>query len=232
MPRVRHEESFEAAGREIKEIARRLMVENGTEGLTIRGIAKELGKTPPAVYTYFPSLDDLITALIADAFNALADALETARDSVISDNPVEKLTAVLMAYRGWSVEFPMDFQLIYGSPIHGYKAPREMTVPAVIRGFAVIVGLIEAIIQLDPSIPHPPYRNIPSSLEATIQGLIARDRYPISAHAMYLGFIGWTTLHGIIMLELFNHLQPVLGDVETYYREQMLNMMRAFGVKV
>ena len=37
--------------------------------------------TPPALYRYFDSRDDLITALILDAYYALAEALAAARDA-------------------------------------------------------------------------------------------------------------------------------------------------------
>ena len=63
---------------QIKAVARQQMAEHGTAGLSLRGIAREMGITAPAIYNYFPRLDDLITALIVDAFTALADAMEAA----------------------------------------------------------------------------------------------------------------------------------------------------------
>lgn len=230
MPRKRNDELNEATSQAIKDTARRLMAEEGTAGLSIRGIAKALDMTPPALYHYFDSLDDLITALITDAFNAFADSLEFARDSQPEGDLVGRLKAVLLAYRGWAVQNPVDFQLIYGNPIPGYVAPREITVPTVIRGFAVIVGLIDGLMQQGLVVP-PPYNQIPPETAAPLRMLIERDGYPISELSMYLGIVGWTQLHGIIMLELFNHLGPVVQDVEAYYRAQMLNMLQAFGVK-
>ena len=47
----------------IKAAARRQMAEQGTAGLSLLAIARELGITAPAIYNYFPRLDDLITAL-------------------------------------------------------------------------------------------------------------------------------------------------------------------------
>ncbi|MBZ0282371.1 MAG: TetR/AcrR family transcriptional regulator [Anaerolineae bacterium] len=230
MARKRNEELNEATSLAIKDTARRLMAEQGTAALSIRGIAKALDISPPALYHYFDSLDDLITALITDAFNAFADALEIARDSQPETDVVGRLQAVLMAYRDWAVTHPVDFQLIYGNPIPGYVAPREITVPTVIRGFAVIVGLIEEVLQQGVIVP-PPYNQIPPETAAALRAIIVRDGYPISELSMYLGIVGWTQLHGIIMLELFHHLGPVVVDVEAYYRAQMVNMLQTFGVK-
>ena len=54
---------------QIKAVARQQMAEYGTAGLSLRGIGRAMGITAPAIYNYFPRLDDLITALIVDAFN-------------------------------------------------------------------------------------------------------------------------------------------------------------------
>lgn len=233
MARTRNQEHNQITIEAIKTTARRLMGEGGTAGISLRAIAKAMKMTPPAIYHYFASLDDLITALIADNFNALADALETARDQ---DYPKElvlnRLIGVLLAYRRWAVENPVDFQLIYGNPIPGYVAPREVTVPAVIRGFAVIVGLIEALLRSGEVVVPPPYDVIPREREAHFKTLIARDGYAISTLAFYLGILGWERLHGMIVLEVFHHTQAVVGDSEAHYREEMLNMLRTFGARI
>jgi AcrR family transcriptional regulator len=109
----------EAAVLAIKQHARQLMAEEGTAGLSIRGIAKMMEVTPPAIYHYFASLEDLITTLIAEDFNGLADALEAARDASSAATAGGKLLEVVVAYRQWALDHPVDFQLIYGNPIPG-----------------------------------------------------------------------------------------------------------------
>jgi len=44
--------------------------------------------------------------------------------------------------------------------------------------------------------------------------------------------VGWTRMHGIIMLELFNHIQPVVGDVAAFYRIQMEDLFRATDLSI
>lgn len=46
---------------------------------------------------------------------------------------------------------------------------------------------------------------------------------------LYLTIVGWSRIHGIIMLELFNHLQPVVGDVSAFYRAEVENLLKALG---
>lgn len=231
MARKRNEELNEAMALEIKTVARRLMAEEGTNGLSIRGIAKVLDVSPPALYHYFPSLDDLITALIVDGFNALADALEAAQALSTAPTPGGQLCHVLLAYRQWAVEHPVDFQLIYGNPIPGYVAPREVTVPAVVRTFVVIVGLIEQALQVGELQP-PPYLNLPPTIEDHYQSMIAAGEYPISIMALHVAMLGWTRIHGSIMLELFNHLQANVGDAAAFYELQVRYLLREFGLKL
>ena len=135
MAQTRREKQHISTQEEIKQVARRLMAEQGTAALSSRMIAREMGLTAPALYHYFASRDELITALIVDAFNALADALEEARDEAATGSAREQLVQTLLTYRRWALEHPIDFQLIYGNPIPGYEAPRELTVPAAERGF-------------------------------------------------------------------------------------------------
>ena len=67
--------------REIKEAARRQLAAEGAPHLSLRAVARELGMVSSALYRYFPSRDDLLTALIIDAYEALGQAAEAAAAS-------------------------------------------------------------------------------------------------------------------------------------------------------
>lgn len=218
---------------EIKETARELMAELGTAGISLRGIARKMDLTAPAIYRYFPNLDDLITALIVDDFNDLADNLETARASSVEAGmrTQEQILAVLTAYRKWAVQKPVDFQLIYGNPIPGYVAPPEITVPAVIRGFRVIVQLFAEAMAKGDLVPTSEYSKIPAPAREAMERVTSVDGYDVPVEAVYLATVGWPMIHGIIMLELFNHLQPMTGDVEVFYQTQVVNLLKSMGMK-
>ncbi|MFN8378474.1 MAG: TetR/AcrR family transcriptional regulator [Anaerolineae bacterium] len=228
MARPKNTAQYEASRAQILDTARRQMALHGTAGLGLRAIARELQWTPTALYHYFPSMDDLITELIVDAFNGLADALEAARDAA-PGGPLNQLRDVMLAYRAWAVAHPTDFSLIYGNPIPGYEAPRDVTVPAVIRGYTVFLALIEELLQRGQLVPKPPYVAIPPEIEMYLQRVILRDETPVSAHAMYLTVVAWTVGHGAIMLELFHHLQPVIGDPSVFYAAQVDALFVSFG---
>jgi AcrR family transcriptional regulator len=108
---TRRERVRAATVEEIKATARRLLVEEGPESVTLRAIAREMGMTAPALYRYFASHEELLRAVIADVYDELADALEAARDAIDEDEPAERLFAMARAFRGWSVDHRREFGL-------------------------------------------------------------------------------------------------------------------------
>ena len=58
---------------EIKAVARRHLETDGAN-LSLRAVARDMGMVSSALYRYFASRDDLLTALILDAYNALGEA--------------------------------------------------------------------------------------------------------------------------------------------------------------
>lgn len=224
MPPTRRERQYAATGQEIKAAARSLMAEHGTAGVSLRAIARAMEMSAPSLYHYFPSYDDLITALISDAFNALADELERVRGQAAGP-ATDRLLAVALAYRDWALAHPIDFQLIYGNPLPGYVAPREATVPAATRSFVVFAGLIAEALAGGAHAPTAGEQLVPAELRAHLAALREADGYDVPLAALYLATVGWTRIHGIIMLELFNHIQPVAGDVALFYRIQIADLL-------
>lgn len=128
----------------IKETAWKQIAEFGTPALSLRAIARELKITAPAIYNYFPSRDDLVTALIVDAYTAFGDAQIAARDAVPEEDLGGRMQATGRAYREWALKYPQRFRLIFGTPIPGYSAPFETTFPAAARSFSALVSVVEA----------------------------------------------------------------------------------------
>ena len=94
-----------------------------------------------AVYRYFASRDELLTALIIDAYDAVGAAAEQA-PSRASRNPSISCVAVGYAVRDWALAEPHQWALIYGSPVPGYQAPQDTIGPA-----TRVIMLIAAIVR-------------------------------------------------------------------------------------
>lgn len=121
-PRQRYRDHVRA---EIKEAALRQIGAGGPASLSLNAIAKELGVTGPALYKYFGSRDALLTELIIEGYEAVAEAVR-AEAARTADRPArERLHALAAVYRNWAVEVPHLYQLLLGSPSPGYEAPSE-----------------------------------------------------------------------------------------------------------
>src|ERR671916_3217916 len=89
--------------REIKETARRVLVEQGVDGLALRAVARQMGMTAPALYRYFDSREDLVEHVVADLYDELSDVLEAVRDSADPASPGLQLLLVARAFRTWAI---------------------------------------------------------------------------------------------------------------------------------
>lgn len=217
---------------DIKTVAHQQMAQRGTAGLSLRGIARSLGITAPAIYHYYPSLDDLITALIVDAFSDLAEAMEAAEMTVMTGRAGSKILAMTMAYRQWAIEHPVDFQLIYGNPIPGYEAPTEVTIPLARRPF---MGIFRCYLQAYNSgelvIPFE-YRIVPPLMAAAADEWQRRVSIDLPAALVGLLMSGWSHIHGMVMLELFHHSQAMVGDGAEFYRFEVEALLRRLGLQL
>ena len=116
--------------REITEVARRQLANDGAAGLSLRAVAREMGMASSAVYRYFASRDDLLTALIIDGYNAVSDAVEAAEAACPRADHLGRWLAVCRAVRAWALAHPHEYALLYGSPVPGYQAPQDTIAPA------------------------------------------------------------------------------------------------------
>jgi AcrR family transcriptional regulator len=229
-PRRKHAQERNATIGQIKAVARQQMADYGTAGLSLRAIARQMGITAPAIYNYFPRLDDLITALIVDAFTDLAETMETAETAEASEHPYDKILALCLAYRAWAMSHPTMFQLIYGNPIPGFHAPEELTLPLARRPF---LGLFRWFIRAHQSgeltIPAE-YQTVPAAM---VEGVATwRQASGIEIPDALVGLLmsGWARIYGLAALEMYHHLQPLIGDCATFYSYEVAAFLRQLGL--
>jgi len=230
MTRSRREKIRDITREEIKNTARHLMAEKGAAGLSVRAIAREMDMTASALYHYYSSLNDLITALIEDAFTQLADTVEAASKNPDWTTSAERLTAVANAYREWALNHPIDFQLLYGNPIPGYSQPTGITYPPARRSFLVTARIFaEAIERGEIDLP-PNYRDLPPALEQSLLDLTQVDGHDLPLPALYLAATAWAKIHGHVMLELFDLIQPVIANVDDFFQHEVRNLTQHVGL--
>jgi AcrR family transcriptional regulator len=230
MPRPRREESHGNLAVEIKRIAREQMAQHGTASVSLRGIARALGITAPAIYNYYPRLDDLITALIVDAYTALAEAMEEAAESVPDGTNRDRILAATLRYRTWALERPVEFQLIYGNPIPGYVAPFAVTAPLARRPFVTLGRYFIAAWQSGELTLPFSESDLPTTITQHIESWRREAGILAPPQSLYALIVGWTRIHGMVTLELFHHTQPTVGDTAAMYWHEVSSFFASLGL--
>ncbi len=137
---------------EIVAAASRQLGTVGAAGLSLRAIARELGMVSSALYRYFASRDELLTALIIEAYDDLGAVAERSIARSRGDAPLARWVEAASAVRRWALDHPQEYALLYGSPVPGYAAPADTIVP----GTRVTRALIQIVHDaLDRRFPRP-----------------------------------------------------------------------------
>ena len=205
--------------RDIKDVARRQLAEHGSAGLSLRAVAREMGMASSAVYRYFPSRDELLTALIVDAYDAVGGAAEQAEQAVRRRDFPGRWAAMVGAVRGWALAHPQEYALIFGSPVPGYRAPSHTVDPASRVPLLLLRILTDAV--GGGRVPAPSSRPMPRPVRADLKALSELVAPTLSEQHLVRAMMAWTQLVGSISFELFGHLHGVIHDYETYFAFQM-----------
>jgi len=107
---ARRERERAATRQKILNAARRMLVDHGYEGTTMRAIAAKIGYTPTAIYHYFKDKDALVAELSALDYRAFSQALQ--RPGTAGD-PVDRLAKIGAAYVEFGMTHPMQFQFLF-----------------------------------------------------------------------------------------------------------------------
>ena len=209
--------------REIKREARRQLAAHGAQGLSLRAVARELGMVSSAIYRYFPSRDELLTALIIEAYDALGAAAEAASAGPPPADVRGRWRAACHAVRGWALAHPHEYALVYGSPVPGYRAPQATIAPAT-RVARVIGGLLGGA---DP--PSP--RALQPELAAQASILAAAIAPEAPGPVITRGVIALTQLFGMISFELFGQFVGSLDPADHFFGYAVERMADFVGIQ-
>src|ERR1700749_3118398 len=200
--------------REITDVARAQLAADGAAALSLRAVARELGMVSSAVYRYFASRDELLTALIIDGYNALGAAVEQADAGAVRD---------------WALAHPHEYALLYGSPVPGYQAPADTIVPA--GRSAAVFGRPASDAAAAGA---PPPRAPPAPAPATLAGDLAQLRDTVMPDVpdavIAAALTAWAGVFGLISFELFGQFNNVITDRPAYFAHAVTSLARLFGL--
>jgi AcrR family transcriptional regulator len=215
--------------REIKEEARRQLATQGASGLSLRAVARELGMVSSALYRYFRSRDELLTALIIDAYDALGAAAEEASSGPPAADIRGRWRAACTAIRDWARANPHEYALIYGSPVPGYQAPRA-TVASAIRVVRVMGGILaDARAGTRRAAARHP-EELPPELAQQV-AIVAEAIAPgVADGVLARALMAWTQLFGMISFELFGQFVGSLEPADPFFGYTVERMADYIGL--
>jgi len=166
---------------------------DGVEKLSLREVARRLGVSHQAPYKHFESRDHILAAVVARAYDSFAAAID-ARPR--HNDPYLDLGEMGRAYLAYASSHPLQYRLMFGTPLPDPEAHPEMMAKAK-HAFALLNDAIAAL----PT---------------------AGDREQIDLDALFV----WSTVHGISTLLQSRAAETLGLPAETIARASWHTLMR------
>lgn len=184
MPRPKvHDESLRDR---LLERAGQTLSAQGLTALSLRKLAADVGTSTTAVYSLFGGKPALVKALADEAFHRLGTDLARVEPS---DDPIEDLVALGVAYRDSAVADPHLYDVMFAGTVGELPFDGE-TFTAAAEPFARLIQFVERGIE---------------------RGALRADA---AADTMALGL--WAVLHGLVTLQLRDVRLPVADPADAF----------------
>jgi AcrR family transcriptional regulator len=203
-------------GAAVKAEAWKLITEQGVDAVALRAIARALKITAPAIYNYFPSREELLAALVADADADLGRTLTDAHTPHLADEPDVQFRVVCQAYRRWAVDNPQRYLLFFALKSEALHNEVSATLSALI---SILNKADEGgRLKKEEKLVLPP----------GLSGLLAewKQKFAVeNEYVLYLAFIVWSRLHGLILNEIGQRFPPYIKDAGELFRLEVKTMI-------
>lgn len=182
--------------------ARAKLAEGGLSAVSMRGLAREIGYSPAALYEYFPSKAHLFQALFFEGASGLSGRIRAAMESVPPGTPAQQVTRAMgRAYRAYALENPELYMLVFSNPVPGFT-PDELDRRHARDGFALLVEAMQSGIDN-------------SDIEAS-------DPFVAAMAA-------WSAVHGFVMLEITGYIRTGSYDSSDTLFDSLLDHIRGWS---
>ena len=216
---------------EILAVARQHLANEGAAALSLRSVARDLELAPSALYRYFDGRDALLSALIMAAYESLADEAERAADQAhdAGSTDAARWLEAPRAIRRWALERPYEWGLIFGTPVPGYEAPQDTVEPYARVATALARPVVEAKSagRLRPDAPSGTGTDeLRRALMPVAEGLSLDMPVEMVVRIVQ----AWSTVVGVISLEVFGHWRNTVLDPEAFFEETVRNLAEDIGL--
>jgi AcrR family transcriptional regulator len=234
---TRRDRSRVDTDRQIRTVARTLLVDRGAQGVTLRAIAREMGITAPALYRYYDSFEDLIRQVCTDICADLADELATDLAAIPEDDTTARVFAVCRGFRSWAVRHPREFTLVFASPNDVAKEAKQANDPFG-RIFLGVAGRVLATrtltVPADEDVPVPLRADL-AEFRALLFTTLDETGIDLPGHLFSLGAAYtmlrfWVRLYGQVALEVFGRFPYPVSDAEALFEAMIVELTTEVGL--
>jgi AcrR family transcriptional regulator len=172
--------------REILDAARELFLEHGFENVSTRRIAQQVGISQTALFAYYKTKDDILSALIREAFEKLDHAITEVDQT--AKGAEDWLHRGIAGYIAFGLSHPDEYRLAF-MVIKAYRKPynaepteepgegTRVGVPIFIRLVEKVAEAMQAgIVRSDLGSPMLVAQALWASMHGLVAALIARPR--------------------------------------------------------
>ncbi len=233
-PLSRRDRVRAATEAEIKDVARRQLVESEGAELSLRGIARDMGMTAPALYRYFDNLGALTEAMCHDYVDELAGVVRAAVEAA-GDDLAARMHGAIRAFRGWAVDHPAEFGLLFRS-----RGPGAVAFPEKVRwaddgcphAVAFARTFLDLFVRLWAEQPFelPDVSHVPAAALADARRFGEAMRVDLPDEALVVFLHAWVRLYSIVALEVLGQLEFMFTDVEPYFEAELGAVARLVGL--
>lgn len=216
---------------EITRIGREHLAVDGAAALSLRAVARDLGVVSSAVYRYVRNRDELLTLLVVDAYEELADAVDAAVAPVSANAYTERFKVILRTVRAWALAEPARWALLHGSPVPGYAAPAEQTTEPGTRVMRRLVELVEQAAVDGAVIAHA--ESAPGKkLAADLRRVRREFDLRVTDDALLTRVVlAWSSLLGVISAEVFGAYGAVFTAPGQLFEQQLALLVDVVGLQ-
>jgi AcrR family transcriptional regulator len=181
--------------------ARRLLVEKGYRGFSLREVARNTDVSATSIYLHFESKDHLIHTLMEQSIHELNARLQQVYAN--HSDPAERLEGFAGAYVNFALEHPREYQIIYVvSSDEMSRYPKEKFRKAR-KGYELLTDTIK---------------------EAVAQGILEEPHPRTAAYSI------WAQLHGVMSVVLSKRLDTRINQ-QHFIKQAISNILHGFHVR-
>ncbi|SHM94409.1 TetR/AcrR family transcriptional regulator [Cryptosporangium aurantiacum] len=226
-PLTRRERLRAETVQEIQSTARRMLISDGYDGLSLRAIARAMGMSAPALYRYYASREDLIAAMVTALKVEMTETLIRARDA--HDDLAHRMLESCRAFRRWAVEHPAEFTLVFTASAIGLDR-RPSAADEAGEQFGQVFAELITELYLTRPFPVPADDEIDEPLLTQLKEWCDDFPQPLPLGVSQVFLSCWIRLYGNVSMEVFKQLEFALSDANPMFEAELRGLATSLGV--